>query len=577
MFRRPTILAFCFMYSFVCAQKPDAIKAYNAGLQYYHLHNYVDATPFFQNALKKDPSFIYAYRVLIICHEQQNQLNKAIELYHKVIELSPSDKQLCYNLALSYLELKDYKSSIDMLKKALYIDPAYTKAANKLHQINTLLAQQSQKDSLRSAPKSATSADKIVYQKALDLYKKEAYQACINTLNSYTKEVQYPNFYYLKAIALQHEGKRSAAILAYENTLELDDRHFNANYNLGKLFYNDQDYQSSIHLLETAYQRRKNDLELCYILAKAHYYNKEYNPAIDYLEDYIKRNSDLAEAWVLLGDAYSKIGKSRNAADAYQKAQQYGNRTNQIEQQLDNQINNYGKQASAYAKKGNYQEAINLLEKAISEHSETASLHFNLGLNYLEIGNSRKAREEFKKTIELNPAHAKAYQGLALIYYEREQYNDAAAYYLATIDAGKQDEFVYYKLGSCYFRLKRYDSAAEQYQQAILLNASEKQYHYGLGLAYLYNEHYLKSIEVLKIALKIDPNFLDAQYHMCVDYFKTNDYKDCIAEAQKILQKDANYAKAYLIIGHAYKRMGDYLQAAQYQKKAERLDPSLRQ
>ena len=43
------------------------------------------------------------------------------------------------------------------------------------------------------------------------------------------------------------------------------------------------------------------------------------------------------------------------------------------------------------------------------------------------------------------------------------------------------------------------------------------------------------------------------------------------------LQKNNLYAKAFLVIGHAYKRMGNYLKADEYQKKAVRLDPSLKQ
>ena len=570
-------LVCCLVSTLQMAQKPEAIKSYNAGLQYYNLHNYEEAAPFFESAIKKDPSFIYAYRVLIICFEQQQQLKKAIDLYETVLKLSPSDKQLCYNLALTYLELKAYDNAINKLKMALRIDPTYAKASNKLEQLNRFLEPKKPKEQQEIIESVGNAPDRIIYQKALELYKKEAYQECINTLVAFEEVVHYANFYYLKAIALQHEGQRAAAIVAYEKTLELDDRHFNANFNLGKLFYNDQQFAASIHLFETALQRRRNDLEIQYIIAKAHFYNQEYSKAIDYLEAYLTRDSDLAEAWTLLGDAYSKQAKSKSAAEAYQQAEKHGGRTDHIEQHLENHINQYGKKASEYTQNGNYQAAIDLLEKGIAEHSETASLHFNLGLNYMEIGNTRKAREEFKKTIDLNPAHAKAYQGLALIYYEREQYKDAAAYYLATIDAGKQDELVYYKLGSSYFRMKRYDDAAEQYQQAIVLNATEKQYHYGLGLAYLYNEHYLKSIKVLQKALEIDPDFLDAQYHICVNYLKISAYDDCIAEAQKILKRADDYAKAYLIIGHAYKRMGQYAEAAQYQKQAERLDPSLRQ
>lgn len=82
------------------AQKPDAIEDYNAGLVYYKLRNYKDAVPFFESAVKKDPDFVPAFRVLITCHEQEGQNELAASLYEKVIELAPSDKALCYNLAL---------------------------------------------------------------------------------------------------------------------------------------------------------------------------------------------------------------------------------------------------------------------------------------------------------------------------------------------------------------------------------------------------------------------------------------------------------------------------------------------
>ncbi|MFT5647234.1 MAG: tetratricopeptide (TPR) repeat protein, partial [Aureispira sp.] len=48
-------------------------------------------------------------------------------------------------------------------------------------------------------------------------------------------------------------------------------------------------------------------------------------------------------------------------------------------------------------------------------------------------------------------------------------------------------------------------------------------------------------------------------------------------EAEKILAKNSEYAKAYLVIGNAHKRMGNYILADNFQKKAERMDPSLKQ
>ncbi|MCH2021086.1 MAG: tetratricopeptide repeat protein [Saprospiraceae bacterium] len=563
------------------AQKTDAKKEYNSGMQYYNLHNYKSAIPFFEAAIRKDNSFVYAYRVLISCYEMEGDLLKAAELYEQVIELSPSDKQICYNLALTYIELQEFSKSIIYLKKSLKIDPTYVKATNKLKEVETYIEKHNRekigKQYTRVVEVEDKSTENNIYNAALHEYREQSFSNCLSKLNSYQGEVHNPNFYYLRAISLQHLGERKNAIEAYENTLELDDRHFNANLNLGKMYYNDHNYEEAVHLLETAYLQRKNDMKLLYSLAKAHYYYKEYQEAIVYFNLFLERNSNEGEAWSLLGESYSKIGKSKNAAKAFEEAKKHGTNNDHISDHIENNIARYGKKASEYTKTGNFQQAILILEKGIEEHSEAASLHFNLGLNYLEIGNSKKAREEFKKTIDLEPAHAKAYQGLALLYYERQEFKDAAAYYLATIDAGKHDEYVYYKLGSCYYKLNRFEAASEAYQQAVKLNPGDKHYHFALALAYLALDKNYQSITSLETAVKLDPMFLDAHYHICVNLIKTSQYEKCIIEAEKILQKNNLYAKAFLVIGHAYKRMGNYLKADEYQKKAVRIDPSLKQ
>jgi tetratricopeptide (TPR) repeat protein len=564
------------------AQKPGAIEAYNAGLEYYKLGNYKDAIPFFEAAVKKDPNFIPAFRVLITCREQEGQHDLAANLYEKVIEMDPSNKTLCYNLALTYLDLKKYNKSILYLKKALDIDPTYGKAATQLKEIETYLTNQKQNAEARGNEKknvegNARELENKVYKLALKNYQAKAYEDCLSQLKGYAGEITNPDFYYLRAITLQNLGDRAAGILDYERVLELDDLHFNTNLNLGRIHYNDKDYKAATELLETAYSRRENDLGLLYDLAKAHYYNKNYLTAISYLEAYLKQNSDGGEAWRILGDSYSKTGKSRSASKAFEKADRYSTANDELYKHLEGSIAKYGREASGYSKEGNYKEAITVLEKGIMEHSKAASLHFNLGLNYIEVGNVKKASEEFRKTIDLEPAHAKAYQGLGLIHYEREEYRDAGAYYLATIEAGKQDEFVYYKLGSCYFKLKKFSKAVEAYQQSIQLNSKEKRYYFGLGASHIaLNEHY-DAIAAMQIALELDPMYLAAQYNIAVAYLRMSQYEKSITEAEKILAKNSEYAKAYLVIGNAHKRMGNYILADNFQKKAERMDPSLKQ
>lgn len=567
------LLLFCFVSAL--AQEPAAIKEYNAGLKYYHLNNYSSAIPFFQNAIQKDPTFVNAYKVLISCQELLGDRQTAIKTYETVINLAPSDKKLCYNLALNYLAIKDYDKSIVYLKKALHIDIGYTKAAKKLEEVEAYLLKEKNKQ-YKAILVDEESLEKTIYQEALELYRKKDYTATLTKLESFYDEVTLADFYYLKAITYQNLGKRLDGIQQYELALELDDRHFNSNVNLGKIYYNDNKYQESVALLETAYTRRPNDMSLLYSLGRAQYYAKEYAAAIESLEKYTARKAKDGAAWLLLGKSYSILDKSKNAARAFNIARQYGHHDDDLSNSLKSAASKLGKKANELSKKGNYPAAIKILEKAIEEHSEEASLYFNLGLNYMEIGNYKKAQKAFAKTIDLDISHAKAYQALGLIYYEKGEFGKAAAYYKATISAGKFDEYVYYKLGSSLYKLKRIDEAVDAYKKAVEINPNIKQFYFGLGLVYIAQRNNNKSIVALQKALQLDDMYLDAQYHICINYIEMNKYDECIAEADKILQKNGLYAKAYLAIAHSYKRKGEYVKAEQYQAKAVELDPTLR-
>lgn len=560
------------------AQNSEAIKEYNAGLQYYNSRNYEGALPFFESAVRKDASFIHAYRCLISCHEQLGNTDVAISYYQKVIALTPSDKALVYNLAMTYMDKKDYEKCKIYLQKAVEIDPTYTKAADKLQELEAYLASLNKPNTNAGGGQTQeriATAEDLAYNKALDEYKHERYENALNQLKKTENEATKANYFYLMALCYQQLGDTKNAMLEYEATLELDDQHFDANVNLGRLFYNQKNFSEAAALFETAYERRKNDLELTFWTGKAYYFDKSYAKAIPFLEKFMAANSTNGDAAFLLGDSYAKTNQQSKAAKYFDIAKQSGKNSDLVES-LKTTAAQYNDEASKYAESGNYTKAIEVLEKAITEHSNSTALYYNLGLDYMHVGNVTKAAEQFKKTIEIDPSHAKALQALGIIAYDKQDFGLAAAYYQATVDAGKADDQVMYKLGSCYYKLGRLEQAADTYKKAIALNAQEKQYFFALGLTHLQLKENDKSIAAFQSALQLDPAFLDAQYHICVNYVETNRFQECIDEAAKIIAKDAKYAKAYLITAHSYKRIGNYNLSDKFYNKAVELDPSLR-
>lgn len=564
------------MASSINAQSPEALEAYQSGVTYHRLRNYEQALDFFQIAIQEEPKFVNAHRALIDCHEQLGNTPALINAYINAIAVAPSDKKLCYNLAMTYVETKQYQQAIVYLKKALQIDPMYNKAISRLEEVEQHLSKKERQVLEKEMVQVGNSKESQQYQKALEAYRAGRYKTCLATLSEYQGAITSANFYYLEAITRQQIGQRAAALQLYQKALEIDEEHFNSNLNLGRMFYNDQDYATAVEYLEKAHWRRPNDPKLLYDLAQAYYYNEQYIPANKKLEQYVARNSDDGEAWRLLGSSYSQLGKHKSAASAFDKAKKYGVGDDDLYDKIAQDIADKGNKARALTKAGQYEAAIEVLERAIEEHSREASLYFNLGLNYLEIGNIKKAKAQFARTVELEPAHAKAYQALGMLHYEQEEYKTAGAYYLASIEAGKQDEYLYYQMGNCWFKLKQFEKAIGVYNQAIVLNDQEKNFFFSLGSAQLAINQQYKAIKSMRKALELDPQYWEAQYNIAVAYFKMSDYESCMAEAEKIIAQNPHYAKAYLIIGHSYHRMGKYGLAREYQDKAKRLDPSLK-
>lgn len=564
--------------SLLSAQKAAALEAYESGYTYYKLQNYERALPFFKHAITEDNNFTDAYRSAIACYEQLNRSGEALSLYKAVLRLAPTDKRLYYNAALTHLDLKEHDQAVAYLEKALEIDPFYTKASTQLNSIQAYLQRQEATVTVSEpATPQPHAEERACYQRALNAYKDNAYQDCLNELVAYQGTIALPNTYYLKGIALQQLGRREEAKTAYIQTLRLEADHFNSHLNLGRIYYNERDFASASYHLAQACTQRPNDRPLLYALAKAyHYQPKEQVRATELLKQYVQYQPQNGEAWRLLGNSYSALEQPKQAAQAYDRARQFGNADDELTQRIKESLALYGQKASDMAKHGNYEGAIKVLEHAVEEHPKEASLYFNLGLNYLEVGNIKKAQLQFTKTIELEPSHAKAYQALGLLYYEQEKYSEAGAYYLAAVNAGKADDIVYYKLGSCWFRLNRFQKAEQAYQKAIKQNPNEKRYYMALGLVYLKRSEHYDAIEAYKHAYALDPNCLDCQYHIAIAWFNMTELDRCIKICEEILERDDAFAKAYLLIGHCHHRRGEYGTAKEFQRQAQRLDPSLK-
>ena len=68
-----------------------------------------------------------------------NQVDEAIKIYHKGLELSSKDSKGWTNLGYAYKSRKDYKESLRCYRTALELDPKYEKTYKQLYSLSKLV------------------------------------------------------------------------------------------------------------------------------------------------------------------------------------------------------------------------------------------------------------------------------------------------------------------------------------------------------------------------------------------------------------------------------------------------------
>ena len=95
---------------------PEAVEAYNAGLQYVENSDYQNAVISFQKAIEYDPGFIDAYYNIGGLYEYAGDFETALRAYFEVVALDPKDYDTIFRMA-------DLYQKVGMLDEALeYIE-----------------------------------------------------------------------------------------------------------------------------------------------------------------------------------------------------------------------------------------------------------------------------------------------------------------------------------------------------------------------------------------------------------------------------------------------------------------------
>ncbi len=104
----------------------------------------------------------------------------------------------------------------------------------------------------------------------------------------------------------------------------------------------------------------------------------------------------------------------------------------------------------------NYDKAIVSLEKCLQKEPNNPEVHYQLGVNYLNLKNYTEAESAFQKAVDLEPKQRWYWNGLYDVYYQTKNFNKSIPIVekLVTFDANMKEDLV-----SLYMTTQQFDKA----------------------------------------------------------------------------------------------------------------------
>ncbi len=105
------------------SRNPRAIEFYNKGDDEQRTKNYRKAVGYYEEAVKSDSNFAFAWDNVGICYRKLGEYDKALYAYNKSLEIDPIGQVPLLNIAIVYEHIKQYDKAIDAYKKIALTNP----------------------------------------------------------------------------------------------------------------------------------------------------------------------------------------------------------------------------------------------------------------------------------------------------------------------------------------------------------------------------------------------------------------------------------------------------------------------
>jgi len=289
--------------------------------------------------------------------------------------------------------------------------------------------------------------------------------------------------------------------------------------------------------------------------------NRDWRSPLVFWKETVKDSPSSSRAYYNLGNVYSRRGRHREAADAFEEAVRLWPKHGYA-------YNNLG---NSYMKLGEYEKAIKAFITAINIDSEDKETYYNLANAYETLGVYKMAIRFYGEAIQKDSRYKEAYYSMGNVLAETAEYEEAIDLFKRAIEIDGEYIEAYNNLGSLYVNTGRIDEALRVYRKALSFIPENPVFYYNLGRVYFIKGELPKALRAFEAAARKGGG-ADVYFNMGVILSDMGMFKEAVSKFEKSLELEPNEADAYNRLGLIYRRIGKYDKAEKYFERALKVD-----
>lgn len=486
--------------------------------------------------IRLDPEFKYtALNNAAFVYQKNQDFNKAEEYYDMVIQLFPGRVQSYCNLGYCYLDKDELDKSEEAFKKTIALDP------QSFDGYWGLAALYRKKEDWKAVIQNLRFCEKYRPQWLHYIY--NDYGSAYEKL----KDIRNAQKYYL--LALKHDPEKNLGLVPLCDIAELD-----------------LDMKSGISLLKKVRDTKGEPFEgdFHYRSAIIYYKNSLFHEAVGHFEKALAIDPRNPAKLEYLGLAWEKSGDYEKAGSYYREA---------IEKADDNKGKYYNRLGFFLTERGNYEESVEMLKKAI-ELKPSSIYYENLGYAFEQSGKTAQAEASYMKAVEVADYDKDIYENrLGIFYYNQGKYGKSVTHYEQAAELNPKP--VYFEnLGLSYENMHQPQKAEENYRKALESEDGDNDKQYNRLAFFLSGQgKYSEAIELLTRAIKLRP---DPVYYENLGYACENlgRRKEAEKHYRAALELSENNKDIYLNrLGIFYFNQQEFEKAVEFYQQAIELHP----